>query len=96
MQNFSTAALSTAASRLSARLQENLSESAREFGLQSLEGFTSGTGRLLESGNLTTDEGIRETKKLLESTKDKDRTDGLRRVLAVCSAFYDAHRSSPF
>lgn len=91
--------LQTTALRLSARLSENLSETARDLGLQGLDpaslaaGATSGSlsvaassgtaGRYLEEGAVITDDGVRETKKLLESRREASMTEGLRRVLAV-------------
>ena len=82
------------AAKLSARLAENLSEAARDLGLNvsldTLSGAgaaSSGAGKYLEPGALATDESVRETKKLLSSNKDRERDEGLRRVLAVCFRF---------
>lgn len=90
-------AFASAASKLSARLQENLSEAARDFGLNhgfsdfaavTTGGSTSITGssggRHLESNSaLSSDEGTRETHRLLESSRDRDKEEGVRRVLAL-------------
>lgn len=90
--------IQTAVYRLSARLHENLSETARDLGLQGLDaanlassassaaGGAAGAGaagKYLEDGAVITDEGVRETKKLLETRRDASMTEGLRRVLAV-------------
>lgn len=83
------ASLQTTVARISARLNENLSETARDLGLQgldpaSLAGLGGGAaGRYLEDGTVVTQDGIRETKKLLESRREASMAEGLRRVLAV-------------
>jgi AP-3 complex subunit beta len=80
------AALATAASRLSARLQENLSEAARDFGFNNgLDLLANSAAKHLEAGALSTDEAHKETKRLLESARDKEKEEGLRRVLALVS-----------
>lgn len=83
----STKTVITAATRLSARLQENLSEAARDFGLansiDTLLGPSSGAGKHLEHGALANDDSGKETRKLLSSNKDRDKEEGLRRVLAM-------------
>ncbi|GAA95285.1 uncharacterized protein L969DRAFT_15241 [Mixia osmundae IAM 14324] len=79
------AALATA-QRLAARLQENLAESTRDLGISALDGaLNPGSSKYLEPGALSGEEGFRETRRLLESTRDRDREDGLRRVLAIMS-----------
>ena len=83
--------IQTAVYRLSARLSENLSETARDLGLQGLDagslaaGAGGAAGKYLEDGAVITDEGIRETKKLLVTRRDASMAEGLRRVLAVSS-----------
>lgn len=79
----------TTASRISARLSENLSETARDLGLQgfdaaSIAGYGS-AGKYLEEGASITEDGIRETRKLLETRREASMAEGLRRVLAVGS-----------
>lgn len=89
--------LQTTALRLSARLSENLSETARDLGLQGLDAasiagigvsgtsgaFSGGAGKYLEEGAVVTQDAIRETKKLLETRREASMAEGLRRVLAV-------------
>lgn len=81
------ASLQTTVSRLSARLNENLSETARDLGLQGIDPASlagAGTaGKYLEDGTVVTQDGIRETKKLLETRREASMAEGLRRVLAV-------------
>ncbi|KAK4695535.1 hypothetical protein P7C70_g8532, partial [Phenoliferia sp. Uapishka_3] len=74
----------TNATRLGARLQENLAEHSRELGL--LDSFASGTGgsvgKYLENGAVTP-AGVEETKKLLASRRESERNEGLKRVVAM-------------
>lgn len=80
-------AFATAASKLSARLQENLSEAARDFGLNNglsdLTSVSSSASKHLEGNALSSDEATRETQRLLDSSRDRDREEGVRRVLAL-------------
>lgn len=80
-------AFASAASKLSARLQENLSEAARDFGLNNglsdLTAVGAGSSKHLESHSLSSDEGTRETHRLLESSRDRDKEEGVKRVLAL-------------
>ena len=81
--------LQTTALRLSARLSENLSETARDLGLQGLDAASiagagvGSAGKYLEDGAVITEQGVRETKKLLETRREASMAEGLRRVLAV-------------
>lgn len=90
--------IQTTASRLTARLHENLSETARDLGLQGFDpaSLTSGggpagsvaaalgaAGKYLEEGAVITEDGVRETRKLLETRREASMAEGLRRVLAV-------------
>lgn len=81
------ASLQTTVARISARLNENLSETARDLGLQGLDPASlagvGAAGRYLEDGTVVSQDGIRETKKLLESRREASMAEGLRRVLAV-------------
>ena len=77
------ASLQAAASRISARLSENLSEGVRDLGVNGLEGLTGQSGPRLLDSVLTGDDGNKETKRLLASTRDRDREEGLKRVIAV-------------
>lgn len=82
-------AFASAASKLSARLQENLSEAARDFGLNNgladLSTATSSTSttRHLEAAALSSDDAASETHRLLHSSRDRDKAEGVRRVLAL-------------
>lgn len=82
--------LQTTALRLSARLSENLSETARDLGLSGLDAASlagaGSAGKYLEDGAVVTEDGVRETKKLLESRREASVAEGLRRVLAVRAA----------
>ncbi|GAA6018845.1 hypothetical protein JCM8202_002255 [Rhodotorula sphaerocarpa] len=71
--------------RLGARLGENLAEHSRDLGL--VDAFASGSGggsgKYLESGAAITPAGIEETKRMLASKRDFERTEGLKRVIAM-------------
>lgn len=88
------ASLQTTVSRISARLNENLSETARDLGLQGLDPASlagvGAAGRYLEDGTVVSQDGIRETKKLLESRREASMAEGLRRVLAVSGLLSDS------
>ncbi|GAA5985274.1 hypothetical protein JCM10908_002598 [Rhodotorula pacifica] len=71
--------------KLGARLGENLAEHSRDLGL--VDAFASGSGggsgKYLESGAAVTPAGIEETKRMLASKRDFERTEGLKRVIAM-------------
>lgn len=71
--------------KLGARLGENLAEHSRDLGL--VDAFASGSGggsgKYLESGAAVTPAGIEETKRMLSSKRDFERTEGLKRVIAM-------------
>ncbi|KAK4046976.1 AP-3 complex subunit beta [Microbotryomycetes sp. JL221] len=73
------------ATRLGARLSENLAEHSRDLGL--IDSFASGTGgssgKYLENGTVLTNQGIEQTKRLLSSKREQDRMEGLKRVMAM-------------
>ncbi len=46
-------------------------------------GSGGGSGKYLESGAAVTPAGIEETKRMLSSKRDFERTEGLKRVIAV-------------
>ncbi|GAA5915200.1 uncharacterized protein JCM6883_001765 [Sporobolomyces salmoneus] len=77
--------LRTNVERLGARLSENLAEHSRDLGL--VDSFASGSGggagRYLESGAVLTAAGIEETKRMLASKREGERTEGLKRVIAM-------------
>ncbi|GAA5993961.1 hypothetical protein JCM5350_008340 [Sporobolomyces pararoseus] len=77
--------LRTNVEKLGARLSENLAEHSRDLGL--VDSFASGSGggagRYLESGAVLTAVGIEETKKMLASKRESERTEGLKRVIAM-------------
>ncbi|GAA5864433.1 hypothetical protein JCM8547_005818 [Rhodosporidiobolus lusitaniae] len=77
--------LRTNVERLGARLGENLAEHSRDLGL--VDSFASGTsgsaGKYLESGAVVTPAGVEETKRLLASKHERERTEGLKRVIAM-------------
>ena len=75
--------ISSSALKLSSRLSENLQEGVRDLGIQSLDSLTGATGARLLDTPLSDDDAIRETKRLLASPKDREREEGLKRVLAV-------------
>ncbi|GAA6016862.1 hypothetical protein JCM10207_003276 [Rhodosporidiobolus poonsookiae] len=71
--------------RLGARLGENLAEHSRDLGL--VDSFASGTsggaGKYLENGAVVTSAGTDETKRMLGSKSERERTEGLKRVIAM-------------
>ncbi|TKA51232.1 hypothetical protein B0A53_05808 [Rhodotorula sp. CCFEE 5036] len=71
--------------KLGARLGENLAEHSRDLGL--VDAFASGSGggsgKYLESGAAVTPAGVEETKRMLSSKRDFERTEGLKRVIAM-------------
>ncbi|BGP26901.1 AP-3 complex subunit beta [Rhodotorula toruloides] len=71
--------------RLGARLGENLAEHSRDLGL--VDAFASGSGggsgKYLENGAVLTAAGIDETKRMLASKREVERTEGLKRVIAM-------------
>ncbi|GAA5995986.1 uncharacterized protein JCM10292_004872 [Rhodotorula paludigena] len=71
--------------RLGARLSENLAEHSRDLGL--VDSFASGSGggagKYLENGAVLTTAGIEETKRMLASKREIERTEGLKRVIAM-------------
>ncbi|GAA5949390.1 hypothetical protein JCM3765_003393 [Sporobolomyces pararoseus] len=77
--------LRTNVEKLGARLSENLAEHSRDLGL--VDSFASGSGggagRYLESGAVLTAAGIEETKRMLASKRESERTEGLKRVIAM-------------
>ena len=81
MSTFNSKTISSTALKLSARLTENLQEGMRDLGVQGLESFAGGT-RLFDQV-LTSEDAIRETRKFLTSNRDREREQGLKRVLAV-------------
>lgn len=87
--------LTTHAQRLGARLSENLAERSKDLGLPlSLDALSNPTAAALnlagglgkgmwDDPKLQTAEGERETRKLLGSKSEREREDGLRRVILV-------------
>ncbi|GAA5901016.1 hypothetical protein JCM6882_006002 [Rhodosporidiobolus microsporus] len=77
--------LRTNVERLGARLGENLAEHSRDLGL--VDSFASGTsggaGKYLENGAVLTPAGTEETRRLLGSKSERERTEGLKRVIAM-------------
>ncbi|GAA6038326.1 hypothetical protein JCM8097_003945 [Rhodosporidiobolus ruineniae] len=77
--------LRTNVERLGARLGENLAEHSRDLGL--VDSFASGTsggaGKYLENGAAVTPAGTAETKRLLASKSEREREEGLKRVVAM-------------
>ncbi|GAA5972420.1 hypothetical protein JCM11641_001836 [Rhodosporidiobolus odoratus] len=77
--------LRTNVERLGARLGENLAEHSRDLGL--VDSFVTGTsgsaGKYLESGITLTPAGTEETKRLLGSKSERERGEGLKRVIAM-------------
>jgi len=73
--------------KISQRLSENLSEGLRDLGLaqgfDSLTNAGTGAGKYLDNGTLGTEESAKQTRRLLESNRDKDREEGLHRILAL-------------
>ena len=87
MSNFNARTISSTAFKLSARLTENLQEGMRDLGVQGLENFSGGGTRLFDQV-LTSEDAVRETRKFLTSNRDKEREQGLKRVLAVSLSFH--------
>lgn len=89
--------LSTHAARLGARLSENLAERSKDLGLPlSLDALSNPTAAAMnlagglgkgmwDDPKLQTPEGEREIRRLLESKSEREREDGLRRVILVSS-----------
>ncbi|GAA5905071.1 hypothetical protein JCM8208_007675 [Rhodotorula glutinis] len=77
--------LRTNVERLGARLGENLAEHSRDLGL--VDSFASGSGggagKYLENGAVLTVAGVEETKRMLASKRELERTEGLKRVIAM-------------
>ncbi|GAA6054425.1 hypothetical protein JCM3770_007210 [Rhodotorula araucariae] len=77
--------LRTNVERLGARLGENLAEHSRDLGL--VDSFASGSGggagKYLENGAVITAAGVEETKRMLASKREVERTEGLKRVIAM-------------
>ncbi|KPV73944.1 uncharacterized protein RHOBADRAFT_54528 [Rhodotorula graminis WP1] len=77
--------LRTNVERLGARLGENLAEHSRDLGL--VDSFASGSGggagKYLENGAVLTAAGVEETKRMLASKRELERTEGLKRVIAM-------------
>ncbi|TNY20410.1 adaptin N terminal region-domain-containing protein [Rhodotorula diobovata] len=77
--------LRTNVERLGARLGENLAEHSRDLGL--VDSFASGSGggagKYLENGTVLTAAGVEETRRMLASKRELERTEGLKRVIAM-------------
>lgn len=73
--------------KIGQRLNENLSEGLRDLGLnsgfESLTNAGTGAGKYLENSTLGSDDAQKQTRRLLESSRDKEREEGLHRILAL-------------